>query len=94
MTRVVQRLENAGLVRRERSPDDGRGWHAVLTDAGLVRLEAAWPTHLASVRRHMFDHLGGIDLPALTAALQQMAAESEPAAGGACCEGEEGSEPC
>jgi DNA-binding MarR family transcriptional regulator len=74
MTRVVQRLEAGGLVRRERSADDGRGWHAVLTDAGLRRLEQAWPTHLASARRHLFDHLGEVDLRAVTAALQQMGA--------------------
>jgi hypothetical protein len=32
---------------------DGRGWNAVLTDAGLERLRRAWPTHLASMRRHV-----------------------------------------
>ena len=76
MTRIVQRLEAAGLVRRERSAEDARGWHAVLTDAGMERLEQAWPDHLASVRRHLFDHLGGVDLGPLTLALQSAAADS------------------
>jgi hypothetical protein len=35
-----------------------------LTHAGLARLEEAWPTHLASVRRPVMDHLEGIDLVA------------------------------
>jgi DNA-binding MarR family transcriptional regulator len=87
MTRVVQRLETEGLVRRERSADDGRGWHAVLTDAGLRRLEEAWPTHLASARRHLFDHLGEVDLPAVTAALQQMGGDGPCAPPPAACGG-------
>jgi DNA-binding MarR family transcriptional regulator len=85
MTHMVSRLENHGAVRRERCCSDGRGWNAVLTDAGLDLLRRTWPTHLASVRRHIFDHLHGLDLPALTAAVQRFAtgtpcagAEHEP----------------
>jgi DNA-binding MarR family transcriptional regulator len=85
MTRIVNRLEGAGLVRRERSADDRRGWHAVLTDAGLERLRQAWPTHLASARRHLFDHLAEVDLAAIAVALQQVAADSASAAGAAVC---------
>jgi DNA-binding MarR family transcriptional regulator len=73
MTRIVSRLEGQGLVRRDPCPSDGRGYNAVLTDAGLTRLRGAWPTHLASVRRHMMDHLNALDLPAVTAALQRFA---------------------
>ncbi len=73
MSRIVSRLEAQGLVARERASCDGRGLNAVLTDAGLGRLRRAWPTHLASVRRHMMDHLGELDLPAVTAAVQRFA---------------------
>lgn len=75
MTRIVNRLEERDLLRRERCLADGRAWNAVLTDAGLERLRQAWPTHLASVRRHILDHLKALDLPALTAALQRFAAD-------------------
>src|SRR3954454_14876010 len=75
MTRIVARLEKQDLVRRERCVTDRRGWLAVLTDSGLERLRAAWPTHLASVRRHMMDHLGELDLKPLTAAFHRFAAE-------------------
>ncbi|GIH14514.1 hypothetical protein Raf01_26860 [Rugosimonospora africana] len=61
ITRIVARLEGDKLVERVRCENDARGWHAVLTDAGLARLEEAWPTHLASVRRHIMDHLEGVD---------------------------------
>ena len=75
MSRIVDRLERRRLVRRERCSSDARGWEAVLTDAGFQRLRQAWPTHLASVRRHVIDHVEGLDLPTLTAALQRFAAD-------------------
>src|SRR6266576_6987089 len=76
MSRIVSRLEAQGLVARERAACDGRGLNAVLTGAGLGRLRRAWPTHLASVRRHMMDHLGELDLPAVTAAVQRFASDT------------------
>ncbi|MFE4544623.1 MarR family winged helix-turn-helix transcriptional regulator [Arthrobacter sp. NPDC056727] len=80
-TRIVHRLEAEGLVRREKSGGDGRGWNAVLTDAGLERLRAAWPTHLASARRHVMDHLDPGDLDSFTAALEKFAAEGNGSVG-------------
>ncbi|MDX3235994.1 MarR family transcriptional regulator [Streptomyces sp. ME03-5709C] len=73
MTRVVHRLEDDGLVQRVKCTRDARGWNAVLTDAGLARLRQAWPTNLASVRRHFLDHLENLDLKALGAALRNVA---------------------
>jgi hypothetical protein len=64
-------------VHREQSCSDGRGWNAVLTDAGLDRLRQAWPTHLASVRRHMLDHLNDVDVSAFATALQRFAAGTQ-----------------
>jgi DNA-binding MarR family transcriptional regulator len=78
MTRIVTRLESDGLIQRVQCAEDARGLNAVLTDAGLARLEEAYPTHLASVRRHITDHLGEIDLPSLTAALLRFATTAEP----------------
>lgn len=75
MTRVVIRLEKHGWVERVKCAEDGRGWNAVLTEAGLERLEQAWPTHLASVRRHLVDHFRGHDLAALTVALRHVASD-------------------
>lgn len=63
ITRVVIRLENQGWVQRVKCTQDGRGWNAVLTDAGLARLERAWPAFLVSVRRNLVDHFSGQDLP-------------------------------
>ncbi|MEV7341575.1 MarR family transcriptional regulator [Streptomyces sp. NPDC093544] len=73
MTRIVTRLEKLGLVERVRCAEDARGWNAVLTDAGLARLEQAWPAHLASVRRHILNHVEGTDLTQLISALRHFA---------------------
>ncbi|WP_433216849.1 MarR family winged helix-turn-helix transcriptional regulator [Microtetraspora malaysiensis] len=79
MTRVVTRLEKQGWVERTKCAEDGRGWNAALTNAGLTRLEQAWPEFLASVRRHLVDHFEGQDLNQLTAALQHVAtSENQP----------------
>ncbi|HZE30513.1 MAG TPA: MarR family winged helix-turn-helix transcriptional regulator [Actinoallomurus sp.] len=77
MTRIVGRLEADGLIERVQCAEDARGSNAVLTDAGLTRLEEAYPTHLASVRRHVIDHLGDIDLVKLAEALRRFGTTSE-----------------
>lgn len=69
MTRIVSRLEDDGLVIRVQCAEDARGSNAVLTAAGLRRLERAYPTHLASIRRHVLDHLTELDLKSLADAL-------------------------
>jgi MarR family 2-MHQ and catechol resistance regulon transcriptional repressor len=56
LTRAVDRLEGAGLVRREACPSDRRGAFAVLTDAGEERITTAIPVHLSQLRA-IFDDL-------------------------------------
>jgi DNA-binding MarR family transcriptional regulator len=73
MTRLAAKLESLGFLERVPCESDARGLNAVLTDAGLARLEEAWPSHLASVRRRIFDHLSEVDLGKLAAALDKMA---------------------
>lgn len=74
LTRVVDRLVRLGLVERCKAPTDGRSNLAVLTPEGLARLEKAYPTHLAGVRRHVMNHLTGLDLTAFADALSRIAA--------------------
>lgn len=49
LTRLVGRLESAGLVERTPCPDDGRGWVANLTAEGQRAFVRARRTHLAGV---------------------------------------------
>jgi DNA-binding MarR family transcriptional regulator len=76
MTRLATRLESLGFLERRPCESDARGFNAVLTDAGLTRLREAWPAHLASVRRRIFDHLSDVDLAKLARALERMASSA------------------
>lgn len=58
LTRRIDGLVRAGWVERKACPNDGRGSLAVLTNAGLMRLEEAAPTHVQGVRRYLIDPLG------------------------------------
>jgi DNA-binding MarR family transcriptional regulator len=57
LSHAVDRLEERGWVERSSCPSDRRGSFATLTDAGFAVLEAAAPSHVASVRRLVFDVL-------------------------------------
>ncbi|MGI5397497.1 MarR family winged helix-turn-helix transcriptional regulator [Streptomyces sp. CA-251251] len=74
MTRVVSRLESQSLVQRQRCPEDGRAYLAILTNSGWKMLRQAWPTNLASVRRHIFSRLEGCDVAAAAKVLERIAA--------------------
>src|SRR6476646_8943460 len=65
LSHAVARLEASGWVRRESCPTDRRGSIAVLTDEGYAALEAAAPSHVESVRSHLFDPLSPEQLDAL-----------------------------
>jgi len=49
LTRLVGRLEERGLLRREPDPSDGRGHVASLTGPGRARLAEARTTHNAVI---------------------------------------------
>lgn len=57
ISHAVNKLEQAGWVRREHYAADRRGWLAVLTDEGLEALRAAAPLHVTSVRSNLIDVL-------------------------------------
>jgi len=65
VSRLVDRLERDGLVRRERCSADGRGYWAVLTTRGEGKFREARATHLAGVRRLFLRHFAGDDLTRL-----------------------------
>lgn len=65
LTRVVDRMEEAGLVRRERPPSDRRAVNVVITPEGLDALRAARVVHRRGIQEHFLRHLDGRDLKAL-----------------------------
>jgi DNA-binding MarR family transcriptional regulator len=57
LSRVVKRLEERGLVRREPDPTDGRFTNAILTEDGFQALAEAAPGHVAHIRSLVIDVL-------------------------------------
>jgi DNA-binding MarR family transcriptional regulator len=49
LVRLVDRIEAAGLLRREPVLEDGRGSYAVITSEGAATLRRIWPVY----RRHI-----------------------------------------
>jgi DNA-binding MarR family transcriptional regulator len=65
LSHQITRMEVSGLVRRDSCPGDKRGLFAVLTDAGMDRIERVAPHHVESVRRHFINLLDDGQLTAL-----------------------------
>lgn len=57
LSHQITRMEERGMVARERAEGDARGAWVVLTRTGLRAIAEATPTHLSGVRRHMIDLL-------------------------------------
>jgi DNA-binding MarR family transcriptional regulator len=74
ISRVVDDLTRRGLVEKRKCAEDGRASNAVLTAAGLAKLEAAYPGHLARVRASVFDHLDAEDIRTAGPVLARLAA--------------------
>lgn len=77
LTRLVDRLEREGLVRREPCASDARGLNAVLTPAGYQRLRDATPTHLSGVDRYVISRLTPEELGTLGELLGRLVPASD-----------------
>jgi DNA-binding MarR family transcriptional regulator len=73
VTRLVDRMVRAGLVRRTPCEDDLRGTFAGITDEGFGALRAASPVHLRGIATHMTGLLDPAELAALGAAMEKVA---------------------
>lgn len=73
LTRLIDKMEAAGLVQREACETDGRGTLARMTPAGLARLEEAAPTHIAGVYETFAQHLDDDEARVVGAALERIA---------------------
>jgi DNA-binding MarR family transcriptional regulator len=77
LTRLIDKLQAAGLVRRAPSPDDARGTYTVLTREGFDALRKAVPVHLEGVRAHWLSHYTDDELRVLGGLLGRLSAPPE-----------------
>jgi DNA-binding MarR family transcriptional regulator len=73
LTRLVDRMERDGLLRRERCEDDARGYHALITDKGRELFGRARRTHLHGVRERFLSHLSTEELRTLARLWEKLA---------------------
>jgi DNA-binding MarR family transcriptional regulator len=72
VSRVVDEMEKAGLVRREPDPDDRRAAFAVLTDEGRAALRKAAPVYLQGIEEEFLSHLSAPERKALERSLRKV----------------------
>lgn len=84
VTRLVDGLERAGLVRRADCPEDRRVSYTQLTDAGYANLREAGRTHLAGVRALFVEQFSDEELEELASLLTRLPG----ARAGDACSGE------
>jgi DNA-binding MarR family transcriptional regulator len=77
-TRVIDRMEEADLVRRVRPPNDRRSILVLPTEKGTKTLERARRHHRDGIQRHFSEHLSDTDVKALTRALEKISAHARP----------------
>ena len=72
LTRLIDRMETAGLVRREPCEEDRRGYYAILTGQGRQVFDRAKPVHEKGIDEHFTRHLDDTDLQAVAAAFAKV----------------------
>ncbi len=80
-TRLVDRIEKAGLVRREPAAEDRRGYYAILTAAGRLLMERAQTAHRVGIEKHFGHHLSPDEQQTLFVIMGKLLAGNSRASG-------------
>ena len=72
LTRLIDRLEHAGLTTRERCADDRRGAYAAITPAGREMRKKMWPVYKAQIEQLFVTHLAAKEAETLNALLSRV----------------------
>lgn len=72
VSRLVDEMADADLVRREANPDDRRSAYAVLTEQGRSALNGAAPVYLSGIREHFAGVLTMDELSIIKSALDRV----------------------
>lgn len=73
LTRLVDRLEGSGLLRREPDPADRRGSYAAISEDGRATLRRMWPVYAAGIAEHFGRHLTDEETRVVASALGRVA---------------------
>jgi DNA-binding MarR family transcriptional regulator len=73
LSRLLDRIEGAGLLRRQPCKDDRRGAFAAITPAGKRMLDRMWPIYERRLAQHVHPQLQPEDARTLIAAMDGVA---------------------
>ncbi len=72
LSRLVDRLEKNGLVRRDACPEDQRGAYVVIIADGKRMLKKMWPTYARAIKESFADHFSKQELATLSRLLVKL----------------------
>ncbi len=72
MSRLIDRLVDAGYARRQPCPEDGRGQVVYLTEKGRALTDAMWPAYRAAITAHFGDRLDARQAEALAGIVESL----------------------
>lgn len=78
LTRLVDKLEKAGLIQRTACPTDGRVQHAQLTTKGAEVLRKIWPVYRAGIAQYFGTHLSATEAKQLAPLFARIGGALEP----------------
>jgi DNA-binding MarR family transcriptional regulator len=71
-SRLIDRLDEAGLVTREACPDDRRGQMVAITPAGRALRKKMWDAYAAAITRHVGQKLTNAEAQQLSEMLGKL----------------------
>lgn len=77
LTRLIDRLEQEGLVTRMRDPDDGRAAYATITDKGRALRKKMWKVYQSTVSELFLGRFRERDVAPLAEALDRASAAAK-----------------
>ena len=78
LTRLVDKLEQEGLIRRKACSTDGRVQHAELTDKGVEVLRKIWPVYRAGIAKYFASEISDTEARQLAAIFSRMGTALTP----------------
>jgi DNA-binding MarR family transcriptional regulator len=80
VSRLLDRMEQRGLIRKSPAEDDGRGFKASITTQGQALLKRMWPAYRGAIAAHVGDKLTREESARLAELLGKLLLSSEKAA--------------
>jgi DNA-binding MarR family transcriptional regulator len=72
LSRLIDRIEQAGYVERRACADDGRGQQIAITDRGKAIRRKIWPIYARAIQSAVGEHLSATQADALDALLGRL----------------------